>query len=125
MRCGSASNSSGTRTSINVGHFGVPMRRTNLSTEMVFGACIGVPFSRRAERDASACASWGDRSPHVRVDDLHLSNVKTNCRFGQKPAKSLDTGSNLSRHCDGLDLQPVLVEIDITQAERIAHDRDR
>jgi hypothetical protein len=44
MRRGSASNSSCGLRSINVGHFGVPMRRTSLSTEIVFGACIERPL---------------------------------------------------------------------------------
>ena len=44
MRYGSASNSSSARTSINVGHFGVPIRRTSFSTEIVFGAGIMRPL---------------------------------------------------------------------------------
>ena len=51
MRCGSASKSSCARTSINIGHFGVPISRTSLSIEIVFGAAMARPFSYK-ERNA-------------------------------------------------------------------------
>ena len=65
MRCGSASKSSCGRTSTSMGHFGVPISRTSLSIEIVFGAAMVRPFSC-TERNAMLrlCASWGDRGPH-------------------------------------------------------------
>jgi hypothetical protein len=77
MRRGSASKSSCARTSINVGHFGVPMRRSSLSTEIVFGACIGVPFSFKERNAMLQLAPRGEIAvPMPRVDDLRASGVK-------------------------------------------------
>ena len=81
MSTGSASNSGCGRTSINVGHFGVPMRRTSFSIEIVFGAGMARPLLLQgAERDALACASWGDRNPHARIENPHFPHVKTRRR---------------------------------------------
>jgi hypothetical protein len=43
MSRGSASNSDRGRTSIKVGHFGVPRSRTNFSIEIAFGADMASP----------------------------------------------------------------------------------
>ena len=45
MRCGLASKSSCPRTSTSTGHLGVPISRTSLSIEIVFGAAMVRPFS--------------------------------------------------------------------------------
>jgi hypothetical protein len=46
------------------GHFGVPISRTSLSIEMVFGAAMERPFSCERNAMLRLCASWGDRGPH-------------------------------------------------------------
>jgi hypothetical protein len=82
MRRGSASNSSCARRSINVGHFGVPMRRTSLSTEIVFGACMCVPFSYKERNAMLQLAPRGEIAvPILELEDLHLPHVKTHEAF--------------------------------------------
>src|SRR6202171_4136834 len=63
IRRGSHAKSSSVRTSTSAGHFGVPMRRVSFSAEIALIDDMARPF-KRAGRDASAVASWGDRIPH-------------------------------------------------------------
>ena len=74
---GSASNSSSARTSSNVGHFGVPMRRTSFSTEIVFGAGIMRPFSSKERNAMLQLAPRGEIAvPIAELEDLQLLDVK-------------------------------------------------
>jgi hypothetical protein len=78
IRCGSASNSSSARTSSNVGHFGVPMRRTSFSTEIVFGAGIMRPFSSKERNAMLQLAPRGEIAvPMLKLEVLWLRDVKT------------------------------------------------
>ena len=85
MRCGSASKSSCGRTSTSIGHFGVPISRTSLSIEIVFGAAMVRPFSFGAERDASALRLVGrSRSPWLNRGPPHAGcqDSEEDVRFG-------------------------------------------
>ena len=57
------------------------MRRTSFSSEIVFGACIGVPFSYKEWNAMLQLAPrGGDRSP-MELEDLRLLHVKAHEAF--------------------------------------------
>src|SRR5262245_55180373 len=84
MRCGSTSNTFGGRTSTNIGHFGVPIRRTSFSIEIMFGADMLRPFSCKERNAMLQLAPRGEIAvPMLELEDLYLPDVKA-----RRPAPS-------------------------------------
>src|SRR6476660_9643321 len=77
IRCGSASKSPCPRTSTSTGHLGVPISRTSLSIEIVFGAAMVRPFSYRSGTRCFGFAPRGEIAvPHGSIEDRPISDVK-------------------------------------------------
>ena len=77
MRCGSISKTFGGRTSTNIGHFGVPTRRTSFSIEIMFGADMVRPFSCKERNAMLQLAPRGEIAvPIAELEVGPIPNVK-------------------------------------------------